>query len=384
MEGSIENNGGNFTFTRMLKEEAALFVSLVTTALFLLFGSGWLADLSNPLWFAFITIWLFLVILFSAFAVVHHAESLAIILGEPLGTLVLTLSVIGVEVLMISAVMLSGEGKPAIARDTMFSVLMILLGGMAGISLLLGGFKHHEQTYNLQGAVAYLALIIPLSVIGLILPSFTVSSPGPTLSYFQSIFTAIMAGGIYTIFLIMQTMRHQEFFREPRENEEEYEDDVHLYDEHEVRSSPYHFAMLVMYILPLVVLAKQLAVPLEYATIKLNAPPVLSGFVVAVLILTPEAISAVKAALRNHMQRAVNILLGSVTATIGLTIPAVLVIGLVSGQRVELGLKSVDAILLVTLLAVSKLTFSNFRTNAMLGAVHLLIFFAYIMIMLQG
>lgn len=378
------NTTSGFTISGFLKEEVALIASVITTTLFLIFGTGWLADLSNPMWFGFITLWLFLVILFSAFAVVHHAESLAMILGEPLGTLVLTLSVIGVEVLMISAVMLSGEGKPTIARDTMFSVVMILLGGMAGLSLLLGGFKHHEQTYNLQGAVAYLALIIPLAVIGLILPSFTSSSPGPTLSTFQSVFTAIMAAGIYTVFLIMQTMRHQEFFKEPREADKEYEDDVHLYEEHEVRSTSYHFAMLVCYILPLVVLAKQLAVPLQYATLKLNAPPVLSGFVVAVLILTPEAISAVKAALRNYLQRSVNILLGSVTATIGLTIPAVLVIGLVTGQKIELGLSAVDAILLVTLLAVSKLTFSNFRTNAMLGAVHLLIFFAYIMVMFQG
>lgn len=372
-----------FSIAGFLKEEVALIASIITTTLFLLFGSGWLADLTNPLWFAFITAWLFVVILMSAFAVVHHAESLAIILSEPLGTLVLTLSVIGVEVLMISAVMLSGEGKPTIARDTMFSVVMILLGGIAGLSLLLGGFRHHEQTYNLQGAVSFLALIIPLAVIGLILPSFTSATAGPTLSTFQSIFTAIMAAGIYTVFLIMQTMRHQEFFKEPHENDD-FEDDVHLYDPHEVRSTSYHFAMLVLYILPLVVLAKQLAVPLQYATLKLSAPPVLSGFIVAVLILTPEAISAVKAALRNHMQRAVNILLGSVTATIGLTIPAVLVIGLVTGQTVELGLKPVDAILLVTLLAVSKLTFSNVRTNAMLGAVHLLIFFAYIMIMFQG
>lgn len=379
-----EDTDPGFNALRILKEEWALVASVITTALFLLFGAGWMADLSNPLWFGFILIWLFTVILFSAFAIVHHAESLAIILGEPLGTLVLTLSVIGVEVLMISAVMLTGEGKPTIARDTMFSVVMTLLGGMTGISLLLGGLKHHEQKYNLQGAVAFLALIIPLAIIGMILPNFTTTSHDGTYSAFQSIFIAIMAAGIYLTFLAVQTNRHQEFFKDPRLKDQDFEDDVHLYEEHEVRSTPYHAIFLILYILPLVVLAKQLAVPLQYATNKFSAPPVLSGFIVGVLILTPEAISAVKAALHNQLQRSVNILLGSVLATIGLTVPAVLIIGLITDQKIILGLSAVDSILLATLLIVSTLTFSNTRTNALLGAVHLLMFFAYLMLMFQG
>ena len=379
-----EDNEAGFGIVRTIKEEWALIASVITTALFLLFGAGWMADLSNPLWFGFILIWLFTVILFSAFAIVHHAESLAMILGEPLGTLVLTLSVIGVEVLMISAVMLTGDGKPTIARDTMFSVVMTLLGGMTGISLLLGGLKHHEQKYNLQGAVAFLALIIPLAIIGMILPNFTTSSVDGTYTAFQSIFIALMAAGIYLTFLAVQTNRHQEFFKDPRLKDKDFEDDVHLYDEHEVRSTPYHFLFLVLYILPLVVLAKQLAVPLQYATLKFGAPPVLSGFIVGVLILTPGAISAVKAAMHNQLQRSVNILLGSVLATIGLTVPAVLIIGLITDQKIILGLSSVDSILLATLLVVSTLTFSNTRTNALLGAVHLLMFFAYLMLMFQG
>ncbi len=369
-------------FLPVLRREWSLVIIILTTVLFLLFGGGWLADLSNPLWFGFILIWLFAVILLAAFAIVHHAESLAIILGEPFGTLVLTLSVIGVEVLMISAVMLTGDGKPAIARDTMFSVVMILLGGMTGISLLLGGLRHHEQSYNLQGARAFLALIIPLAVLGLVLPAFTTASAGPTLSPFQSIFTSLMSIGIYGIFLAVQTRRHREFFIAP-ENDEAVEDDVHIYEDHAVESTAEHAILLILYILPLVILAKQLAVPLEYATIRFNAPPVLSGFVVAVLILAPEAISAVKAAVRNQLQRSVNILLGSVLATIGLTIPAVLIIGLFTGKTVYLGLGAVDTILLLLLLAVSTTTFANTRTNALLGAVHLLLFLAYLMLMFE-
>ncbi|MCU1288283.1 MAG: chaA [Acidobacteria bacterium] len=367
----------------LLRQEWSLIASVVTTVLFLLFGGGLLADLSNPVWFAFILAWLFTVILLSAFAIVHHAESLAIILGEPFGTLVLTLSVIGVEVLMISAMMLTGEGKPAIARDTMFSVMMILLGGMTGVSLLLGGLRHHEQSYNLQSANAFLALIIPLAVLGLVLPNFTTTTAGPTLSPFQSVFASLMSIGIYGVFLAVQTKRHRDFFIAPK-SDETAEDDVHLYEEHEVNSTAYHAIFLLLYILPLVILAKQLAVPLDYGTRALNAPPVLSGFLVATLILAPEAISAVRAAVRNQLQRSINILLGSVLATIGLTIPAVLIIGLITDKTIYLGLSTTDTILLLLLLALSTITFSNNRTNALLGAVHLLLFLAYLMLMFES
>src|SRR3984885_14184871 len=198
-----------------LRREWILGVAFATTALFLLFGKGWLADLSNPLWFALMLVWLFAVIMAAAFAVVHHAESLAIRLGEPLGTLVLTLSVIGIEVMMISAVMLTGEGKPALARDAMFGVVMIVLNGMIGLALVLGGLRHHEQEYNLRGANSFLSLIVPLTVLGLVLPNFTEASPGPTLSAFQSIFLAVMSIGIYAIFLIIQNRRHREYFVKP-------------------------------------------------------------------------------------------------------------------------------------------------------------------------
>lgn len=363
-----------------LRKEWPLLASVVTTILFLVFGSEWLSDLSNPLWFAFLLIWLFGVILLSAFAIVHHAESLAIILGEPLGTLILTLSVIGVEVLMISTVMLTGETKPAIARDTMFSVVMILLGGITGISLLLGGLRHHEQTYNLQGTTAYLALIIPLAVLGLVLPHFTTTTTGPTLSAFQSVMLALMCVGIYCVFLAVQTSRHREYFVSANHHNA----DELLHGEHQVRSTPYHFVFLVLYILPLVILAKELAIPLDYGTRVLGAPAALSGFIVAVLILSPEALSAVSAALRNQLQRSINILLGSVLATIGLTIPAILTIGLITGKTVYLGLDIVNIIVLLTLLALSTITFSNSRTNILLGAVHLLLFLAYLMLLFEG
>ena len=174
-----------------------------------------MAHLAQPLWFSCILAWLFCVMLASAFAVVRHAESLAVIFGEPSGTLILTLSAITIEVMMISAVMLTGDSKPAVARDTMFAVLMIILNGMVGLSLLLGGLRHHEQTYNFYGANAFLELIVPLAVLALVLPNYTTASAGPTLSPFQSGFSAIMCVGLYGIFMASQTSRYREYFIAP-------------------------------------------------------------------------------------------------------------------------------------------------------------------------
>jgi Ca2+:H+ antiporter len=190
-------------------------VSIATTTLFLVFGNRWLADLSDPVWFAFLLGWLFTAILVSAFAVVRHAEGLAVRLGEPFGTLVLTLSMSRMEMMMIAAVMYTGQGGSSLARDTMLAIVMIVLNGLVGTSLLFGGLRYHEQTYNLYGANAFLAVILPLSVLGLVLPRFTVSSPGPTLSPLQSLFLIFMSVALYGVFLAIQTMRHRDYFVSP-------------------------------------------------------------------------------------------------------------------------------------------------------------------------
>jgi Ca2+:H+ antiporter len=369
----------------VLRQEWLLGAAFATTALFLLFGKGWLADLSNPLWFALMLVWLFAVIMSSAFAVVHHAEGLAVRLGEPLGTLVLTLSVIGIEVMMISAVMLTGEGKAALARDTMFGIVMIVLNGMVGLSLLLGGLRHHEQEYNLQGANSFLSLIVPLTVLGLVLPNFTSASAGPTLSVFQSVFLAIMSIGIYSLFLIIQNWRHREYFVKPAkalERQAEGSAAGHAADI-ATNSITYHALFLVMYLLPVVVLAEEIALPIDHGIEVLHAPLALGGFLVAALILSPESLSATRAALANDLQRSINILLGSVLASIGLTIPAVLTIGLVTGKTIVLGLEPADSLLLVLTLAVCALTFISNRTNVLSGAVHLLLFLAYVMLIFE-
>ena len=183
-----------------------------TAVFFLLFGKTWTGDLSHGAWYAFLFLWLFAVILWLAFGVVRHADGLAVLLGEPYGTLILTVSVIGIEVVMISAVMLTGENNPALARDTMFAVLMIVLNGMVGITMLLGAWKHHAPVFNLQGANAYLGVIVPLAALTLVLPRFTTSAPGGQPSPILAVFLIIASVVLYVVFLGIQTMRHRAYF----------------------------------------------------------------------------------------------------------------------------------------------------------------------------
>jgi len=367
---------------RSLRQEWILPVSVITTGLFLAFGTGWLGNLDNPFWLVFMLVWLFAAILLSALAVVRHAESLAVKLGEPLGTLVLTLSVIGIEVMMIGAVMSAGPGNVELARDAMYSVIMIVLNGLVGMCLLLGGLRYREQTYNLQGANAFLAVIVPLAVLGLVLPNFTVSSPGPTFSPLHSTFLILMSIGLYGVFLAIQTSRHREYFDQPP-TDSPTDQPANDHHQHEVRSAVYHGPLLIGYLILVVILAKKIAVPIDHGIHVLHAPPALGGFLVSVLVLSPESVAAVRAALANQLQRSVNLLLGSVLASISLTIPAALSIGFLMGQNIVLGLPAVDVVLLLLTLAVSTLTFGSARTNVLQGAVHLLLFVAFLMLIFE-
>ena len=358
-------------------------MSLATTAVFLVFGQTLLADLSHPVRFTLILTWLLLIILFSVFAVVRHAESLAQKLGEPLGTLVLTLSVTGIEVMIIVATMSTGQGSPALARDAMFAVIMIVLNGMVGLTLLIGALRYHEQDYNLQGANAFLAVILPLAVIGLVVPSYTHSSPDQTFSPIQAGFLTLVSVALYGIFLAIQIGRHRAYFRTARPTAEAGDAKRRQLIVHEVYSVPYHVVALLAYMGPLVILSQQLAVPIDFTIRVWGAPVALAGLLVAMLVLAPESLAAVRAARVNDLQRSVNVLLGSALATIGLTIPAVLTFGLLAHKPIILGLDAIDITLLSLTLVLSNMTFSSSRTNVLLGAVHLLVFFAYLLLIFQ-
>ena len=366
-----------------LLQEWPLLVNLATTQVFLVYGQSLLADLAHPVWFTLILTWLLLTILSSIFAVVRHAESLAEKLGEPLGTLVLTLSVTSIEVMIIIAAMLTGKGSPTLARDTMFAVIMIALNGAVGLTLLIGGLKYKEQEYNLQGATSFLAVILPLAVIGLVLPNYTISGPDQTFSTIQAAFLIVVSVALYGVFLTIQNGRHRAYFRTVRPTAEAKDAKRKWRIVHEVHSFPYHGLLLLAYMGPLVILTQHLAVPIDFTIHVLGAPVALAGFLIAVLVLAPESLAAARAAMTNDLQRSVNILLGSALATIGLTIPAVLAFGLLFHKRIMLGLEPIDVTMLALTLVLSTMTFSSSRTNVLLGAVHLLLFFAYLLLIFQ-
>ena len=355
-------------------------VSLTTCLAFVFAGQTLWSKLANPWVLVFGFFWLFGVILGSAMSVVRHAEHLAALLGEPYGTLVLTLSVTFIEVMSISAVMLHGQNNPSLVRDTLIAVIMIILNGMVGISLLAGAWKHREQHYNLQGANAYLGVIIPLAVLSLVLPNYTTTTAGPTLSHPQEWALALLTVGLYSVFLGVQTGRHRGYFS-LSETDEVVQ---HKEATSASRSLPYHVLLLALYILPVVYLAEQLAHPVDYLTETLHAPQALSGMVIAVLVATPEAIGATRAALANQMQRSVNIFLGSVLSTIGLTVPAMLIVSNWTHHPIILGVEHGNIVLLVLTLGVSILTFASGRTNVLQGLVHLLLFVTFLLLLVQG
>jgi Ca2+:H+ antiporter len=365
------------TVRSFVRAEWFLAFSAGTGLVFLLWTDALFGELTSPAWLAVIFLWLFAAILGSAVAVVRHADRLAARLGEPYGTLILTLSVTFIEVISISAVMTHGA-SPTLTRDTLFAVVMIILNFMVGLSLLLGGWRHREQHYNLQGANAYLGVIIPLVVLSLILPDFTQTTPGPTLSGAQQIFLVLVSVGLYVAFLAMQTGRHRGYFALAEEGGEVPTPETGP------RSLAFDAIMLIAYMIPVVFLAEQLARPVDYLVVTLRAPAPLAGVVVAVLVATPEAIGAVRAALANHLQRSVNIFLGSVLSTIGLTIPAMILVSRLTGRDIVLGVEHTDMVLLLLTLAVSVVTFASGRTNIMQGAVHLILFAAYLLLIVQG
>lgn len=358
-----------------------LLSAWATVVVFAIFGDAWLGEPQASIGTAVLFVWLLAIISWCAFGVIEQADHVAELLGEPLGTLILTLSVIVIEVALIAAVMLGAQAAPTLGRDTMFALLMIVLNGVVGLALLLGGLRHREQDYNLQGAVAYLAVIVPLSIVALVLPNFTRSTPGPTLSTAQTALFAVLTTLLYGVFLAIQTVRHRGFFAEPQRA------DAVVATDHDGGGSASgaavgrHALLLVVTMLPIVLLAKQLAKLVDQGIVVLGAPPALGGMLIALIVLAPEGVSALRAAIDNQLQRAVNLCLGAALSTIGLTVPAVLGIGLVTGQTVVLGVDPASMVLLTVTLAISMLTFSGSPTTVLEGAVHLVLFFVYLVLL---
>jgi Ca2+:H+ antiporter len=337
--------------------------------LFLTVGGDWLKDLESTPKAILLFAWILGVILWCAFGVIEQAEQLAERLGEPLGTLVLTITIVAIEVGLISALMLGDSASPTVGRDTMFAVMMIVLNGVVGLALVIGGLRHHEQDYSLPGASAYLTVIIPLATIALVLPSVTASTPDGTLTTAQAIPFAAFIVVLYGIFLAIQTGRHREYFGA---------------DHHDGGGeggvlSP--TVLLVATVVPIVLLSKSLGKIVDHGIATLDAPEALGGFLIALIVFTPEGLSALRAAYRNELQRTINLCLGACLSTVGLTLPAVVTIGLITGKSVMLGLDPTGIVLVALTLLLSVVTFSGPRTTVLEGSVHLVVFFVFVVLL---
>src|ERR1700692_3332065 len=261
-----------------------------------------------------------LVILFgTVFAAVHHAEVIAERIGEPYGTLLLTLAVTIIEVALIATIMLGETAVPTLARDTVFAVVMIVCNGLVGICILTGGLRYREQDVQVAGSSLYLSVLIVLATITLILPDSTLTTPGPIYSAAQLGFVSFVTLLLYGVFLYTQTIRHRGYFigkdQDPGGGRSALSNAM----------LDLSIVLLLASLLAVVLLAKKFSLVVDFATARIGAPPAFAGVLVALLILLPESVAAIAAARKNDLQKSINLALGSSVATIGLTIPAVAV-----------------------------------------------------------
>jgi Ca2+:H+ antiporter len=305
---------------------------------------------------------------------VQHAEVVAHRVGEPFGSLVLAVSVTVIEVALIVALMASGGAKAGtLARDTVFSALMITTAGMVGVSLLSATLRRPVVRFNSEGAGAALATVGALAVLTLVLPSFTSSTPGPTFTGGQLAFAAVASLSLYFLFVFVQTIRHRDYFLNPGMEGE---------DQHEAppgnRTAALSLGLLLVALVAVVGLAKTLSPTIEKAVLSAGLPRAFVGVIIAALVLLPEGIAAVRAARLGRVQTSMNLALGSAMASIGLTIPTIAVAQVWLPTQIQLGLGPLQIVLLSLTLFVSALTVVPGRATLQQAGVHLAVFAAFL------
>lgn len=335
----------------------------------LLLVLSWGTPLGLPLG-AVLTATLFLVVI----CAIHHAEVVAHRVGEPYGTLVLAVAVTIIEVALIVALMLAGgESANTLARDTVFSAVMIVCNGVVGLCLVAGGLRHGVLAFRVEGTGPAMASLAALSGLALVLPSFTTTTPGPTYSGSQLAFAGITSLALYGVFVFVQTVRHRDYFL-PVDNSNE--------DSHAPPPANWvawtSLGLLMVSLVGVVGLAKSLAPALEAGVAAAGAPKALAGVVIALIVLLPETGAALRAARGNRMQSSLNLALGSGLASIGLTIPTVAALSPWFPFPLVLGLRPIDIVMLMLTLVVGTLTLGSGRATVMQGAVHLVLFSAFL------
>lgn len=350
--------------------------------LFMVFGADWLAAPLDAFTASWVFTLLFVTIVAASFGVVREADHLAHQLGEPYGTLILTLSIVSIEVILIASVLLGPGDNPTIGRDSIFAVMMIIMNLVMGICLIAGAAQHGDQEFNAQGTTAYLSMIALLTGVAMVLPNYM--SGAGAFTGTQAIGISALTALLYAWFLWMQIGSHRRFFIQPPPGAMAIQAlrKVSEHDGRESSAAPGHkwklivirSGILLALILPIVLLAHDLAVVTDYGIAAVGAPVAVGGVLIAIIVFTPESITSVKAAMNNEMQRAINLCLGAFVSTVGLTVPAVLIIGLVTGKQVVMGLTNAETVLFVLTMVLAMLSFNGQRTSPIQGLLHLMLF----------
>lgn len=312
---------------------------------------------------------------------VHHAEVIAHKVGEPFGTLVLALSVTVIEVALIVSMMLTGhEGSEFIARDAIFATVMIIMNGVIGLCIFVGGLKHHELSFRNEGTNSALAVLTALATFILVMPMFTVSTPGPDFTKSQLAFAGIASFALYAAFLFFQTVSHRDYYL-PKSKEQMTDSNVHAPKPSNLKTFA-SVGLLLVSLVAVVGLAKALSPAIEAGVKAAGAPKTIVGIAIALLVLLPESYAAVRASRANRLQSSLNLALGSALASIGLTIPTVAAIAIIFDLQLSLGISSLNMILMYLSFFIGALTLAIGRTTILQGVVHLIIFFEYLFLSL--
>jgi Ca2+:H+ antiporter len=312
---------------------------------------------------------------------VHQAEVIAHKTGEPFGTLVLALCVTIIEVALIVSIMLSADEEGAvIARDAVFATVMIVMNGIIGISIFLGGLRHRVLSFRIEGSNSSLTVLIALAVLTLVMPNFTTTTLGPTFSDSQLIFAGVMSLVLYVTYVFVQTIRHRDYFLQQREVESA-NPISHASPPSNAKTLVSGILLLISLIL-VVLLAKALSPSIELAIDEMGAPRAVVGIAIALLVLLPEGVAATRAGFNNRLQTSLNLSLGSALASIGLTIPAVAFVSIVFDLPISLGVDALGMTFLGLTFLLSILTIAVGRATILQGAVHLVVFAAYLFLSL--
>ena len=339
-------------------------------AALLVLAAAWGRDLPVP-----VVVAVALVLAAAVLAAVHHAEVVAHRVGEPFGSLVLAVAVTVIEVGLIVTLMVSGGPETAsLARDTVFAAVMITCNGIVGLSLLTGGVRYGMILFNAEGSGAALATVATLATFTLVLPTFTTSEPGPVFSGTQLAFAAVASLVLYAAFVVTQTIRHRDFFLpvEDAPSPEGAPAEVHA-DPPTARAALGSLGLLVLALVAVVGLAKVESPAIEAGVRAAGFPPSFVGVVIALLVLLPETLAAVRAAQRNRIQIGLNLAFGSAIASIGLTIPVIAVASVWLEGPLELGLGPTQMVLLALTIVVAVLTVVPGRATRLQGSVHLVL-----------